>query len=320
MLTTVNLDTEQVADRLRVSDAPGTKRRHLADLSRPVRIVEAGLLLGDLEVVFRDQTLDAVIVVAPDSRGAGLLNRRRYNTALTGRLGYGRAVHIRRPIGEIADWEPLVLAPQTSVADAAARAMARGGQRRYDQILVADKQWSVADFGDVVDALIAALSARSHQDQLTGIPTRGAALEELQRRCDRARRGKARIALILIKINGLRHINAAHGQRGGDAIIQAVSRQLLAHRLPGQEIARVSGATFAITVTLPETDELRIAATVEHISRQFLATLSAAPKDIPAHVWPTFLAGTAWNDHRTRDADGLMQVAFDRLRSTIPLR
>lgn len=306
-------DLALAADRLATTDSKRNERRYLADVARPIVLIDASMLISDLEVLLRDDSIHAVAVT--DGDRIGLLTRTRYAEALTGRLGYGRAVHLRRRAGELADFKALSLPPHTSIADAATQAMARSRKRRYDPILVADTEWKAAQTGDVTTALVAALTARSMRDSLTGMPTRIAMVYDLTRRCEKAAGGKARIALILIRIRGLGKINATYGQAGGDAILSAVARKLIDQRAPGTEIGRISGRVFAVAMTLPTSDEVTITATVDATRERQLRELALGPSDIPASIWPEFDSGVAWTNAKVQSADDLMRTAEAQMRA-----
>ncbi|GAA2528878.1 diguanylate cyclase (GGDEF)-like protein [Rarobacter incanus] len=278
-------------------------------------MVSAEMPVSELELLFRAERLRFVGVAGNDPNSFGLITRAHYGMMLTGRLGYGRAVHSRRRVEEITDFAPLVLGPEVLIADAAARAMARGFKRRYDPIVVAGEQWRYAESGDVTRALVSALSARTRRDALTGIPTRLAVMADLARRCEKAAGGRARIALLLVRVRALGKINAAYGSNGGDAVLRAVSESLGNHRAPGAEVGRISGRVFSVAVSLPDADELTIAASVDAIRESQVRGLACVPRGIPQSVWPDFNFGVSWTSGTITSADDLMRVAEERLRA-----
>ncbi|GAA2245987.1 hypothetical protein GCM10010401_19320 [Rarobacter faecitabidus] len=307
-------DLALAADRLAAVET-AAKIRALADVARPILTIESTVLVSELEVMFRDESIHAVVVNDSAEGRIGLITRAMYGAALTGRLGYGRAVHLRRAAGELADYKALVLPPGTSIADAATRAMDRSRKRRYDPILVSDTEWRVAETGDVTKALVSALASRSVKDALTALPTRTALLYGLARRCERAQGGRARIALVLIRVRGIGKINAQYGQNGGDTILQAVGRRLEATRAPGMDCFRVSGRVFAIVTTLPPLEEVTVVASVDAIRETHLRALAPTEPGIPTSIWPGFDSGAGFTDANVRTADDLLRTAELRLRA-----
>ena len=80
----------------------------VADLARPVLSVGSSMPVGQLEVVFRNPGVTCVVVhddeVPPPGAPAahtGVVVRSSLVAALTGRLGYGRAVLERRPVASV---------------------------------------------------------------------------------------------------------------------------------------------------------------------------------------------------------------------------
>ena len=299
--------------------APG--RRHLAglagELARPVLVVGSGLPVADLEVIFRDPELTCVAV--RDEEGderVGLVTRARFTGAMTGRLGYGRAVLIRRPTGDVTDWGPLVVAPEASVADVATRAMQRPGERRYDDVLVRGAGWGSASAADLVFALVGALAQRSTHDPLTRLPGRLSTWHELTRRCELATRTRARVVLVLLDVRGMAATNARYGQANGDALLAEVARRLIAALPPGCDAGRVDGDEFAVLATMPPADDLRAAAQADSVRQQLVADLMAPSGGIPPSAWPWLHSAVVWSVAGAASPDELVREAESRLRQT----
>ena len=297
--------------------APG--RGHLAgvagDLARPVLVVGSGLPVGDLEVIFREPTLGCVAV--HDDEGTdrvGLITRTRFTGAMTGRLGYGRAVLLRRPTGDVADWRPLVVGPDAPVAEVATQAMDRPGERRYDEVLVRGEQWGSAEAADLVLALVGALAQRSTHDPLTRLPGRPSTWHGLTRRCEMAARTRgARVVLVLLDVRDMAGTNARHGQANGDTLLTELARRLRGAVPPGCEAGRVDGDRFAVLATLPPVDDLRAAAEADAIRQRMVAALMAPSGGVPPSAWPRLHSSVVWSVAGAAAADDLVREAEVRL-------
>ncbi len=297
--------------------APG--RRHVAgvagDLARPVRVVGSDLSVADLEVVFRDQDLTCVAVRDEDDR-VGLITRSRFTGAMTGRLGYGRAVLERRATGDVTDWSALVVPPDASVAEVATRAMERPGERRYDEVLVRGDEWGSASAADLVLALVGALAQRSTHDPLTRLAGRPSTWHSLTRRCEMAGRTQARVVLVLLDVRRMAETNARYGQANGDALLAELARRLGESLPPGCEAGRVDGDRFAVLATLPPVDDLRAAAQADAVRQQAVTALLAPSGGIPPAAWPWLHSAVAWSVAGSAEPDELIREAEARLRQT----
>lgn len=282
-------------------------------VARPIRVLDAGISVADLDDIWRDQDITSVAVREAGSDRIGLITRPHFTAAMTGRLGYGRAVLLRRSVGELTDWEPLVVPATMSVAEVASSAMARVGEHRYDDILVSGDAWRVAESADVTLAMVGALAQRSTHDPLTGIPGRMATWNHLQRRCERAKGGRARVVLILLDVQDLRRINVRYGHRAGDVVLKEVATRLAAGRPPGCEVGRIGGDEFVVLATLPPVDEAAAAVSVDVLREQVLATLAGTSGGVPEQDWPAFTSAAAWLGPGASEPDDLLRAAERRL-------
>lgn len=298
------------------TSAPG--RGHLAgvvgELARPVLVVGSGLPVADLEVVFRQPDLTCVAVGDDEGAGRiGLITRARFTGAMTGRLGYGRAVLLRRPTADITDWAPLVVPPEAPVAEVATRAMERAGERRYDEVLVAGERWASAEAADLVLALVGALAQRSTHDPLTRLRGRPSTWHALAHRCRMVARSRARVVLVLLDARGMAETNARYGQAGGDAVIAELARRLVAALPSGCEAGRVDGDRFAVLATLPPADDLRAAAAADGLRQRLVAELTVPSGGIPPSAWPWLHSSVAWSVAGAAEPDELVREAEARL-------
>ncbi|WP_448629843.1 GGDEF domain-containing protein [Cellulomonas soli] len=241
-------DTRAVPDDLqvltqRLTQAAGSRQAvaatTVAHLAHPVDVVDAQLPVQRLELVLRSVHVASVAVRDPDDPDrVGLVTRARFTAAMSGRLGFGRAVMARKLTGELADWAPMVVDHDEPVAQVAVRAMERGDERRYDDVLVAGQQWQAAGMADLVRSLSVQLAARSLRDPLTGLASRSMLQHELARRCAAAAGTRARIAVVLLDVRGMAELNQAAGSAAGDAVLAALGARLAQCAPTGVDVAR----------------------------------------------------------------------------------
>jgi len=112
----------------------------------------------------------------------------------------------------------------------------------------------------------AALVRLTTLDGATGLPNRLHFEHSLMRAISLAQRHGRPLMLLLLKLRGLRSINARHGYLAGDQLLQAFAGLLLASLRQGDSAGRLGGSEFA--VLLPESD---VAA-----ARQILDAIRAA--------------------------------------------
>lgn len=299
---------------------PGGRRspavRTVADLAHPVDVVDADLPVQRLELVFRSVHVGAVAVRDGQSAAhVGLITRPRFTAAMAGRLGFGRAVLARKVTGELADWAPLVVDGAQSVSQVAVRAMDRGEERRYDDVLVSGEQWRVAPTADLVRSLSEQLAARTLHDPLTGVATRPMLQHALARRCSAAAGSPARVVVVVVEVRDLAAVNRRWGGATGDAVLAAVGARLAAAGPPGVEPGRVSSGRFAVVATLPSTaDDAYAARQAAGLRDHLLEALRPAPAGMDPGVWPAVRAAVVCSAVGGDDADRLLQAAEDRLR------
>ncbi|GMA23777.1 hypothetical protein GCM10025864_15360 [Luteimicrobium album] len=289
----------------------------VGDLAQPVLVVGSSVPVGQLEVIFRRPEVTSVAVQDEgDERGTGLVTRAGLAAALTGRLGYGRAVLDRKPTAEITDWSPLVVPLGLPVSEVALSAMERVDAHRYDDVLVAGTSWSSASTADVMRSLVAALTDRSTHDPLTRLPTRPATWHALAHRCGLLRGSGTRVVLLLLDVRDMAGINARHGQGTGDAVLAALACRLRAVVPRGCEVGRVDGDRFAVLATLPAMDDIAAAASADALRQHVLGELAAAPEAVGPELWPALRSSVVWSVAGAGSPDELVREAERRLLRT----
>ena len=87
---------------------------------------------------------------------------------------------------------------------------------------------------------------RASHDALTGLPSRSLLCERVEGSLQRSRRNGSGLALLFVAINEFDEINETHGHEIGDGLLQVVAKRLLDDVRPGDTVARLSGAEFAV--------------------------------------------------------------------------
>jgi len=277
----------------------------VAELARPLPAIAADLAVADVERMFRDESVTCLGVVSRGEPGRpGLLTRARFAAEMSGRLGYGRAVLTRRPVHEIADWEPLVLAPDVSVLEGALRAMGRPEERRFDDVVVRSDVWSSLETAALVRSLAGALAEQGTRDAVTGLVNRHSIVHTLTAWAASLAGSQRRLVVVLLDVNGFAAVNAAHGLSTGDAVLRELGRRVTAAVPQGCVVGR-SGDDELLTVAL-------LPATSDESAREYGEVLRrrlAAAVDAPAHSlpWPSVRTSTAVSRPGWADAELLLQ-------------
>ncbi|MFZ0168091.1 MAG: EAL domain-containing protein [Candidatus Dormiibacterota bacterium] len=103
----------------------------------------------------------------------------------------------------------------------------------------------LATFNDITRRKVAEadLVRTAHQDDLTGILNRRGLLEQLRQ----TRAGRKRpVAVIALDIDHFKNINDTFGRPAGDQLLDAFARRLSGYIRPGDIVARLEGAAFAV--------------------------------------------------------------------------
>ncbi|MCS7268125.1 MAG: GGDEF domain-containing protein [Geminicoccaceae bacterium] len=121
-------------------------------------------------------------------------------------------------------------------------------------------------------ALVSADAAENRRlalhDALTGLPNRLLFADRLALALARVRREGSRGALLVLDLDGFKAVNDRFGHAGGDELLRAVARRLLASVRASDTVARLGGDEFALVVA-PLASEKALATLLARIRGAF---------------------------------------------------
>ncbi|MDQ6697291.1 MAG: GGDEF domain-containing protein [Actinomycetota bacterium] len=92
----------------------------------------------------------------------------------------------------------------------------------------------------------AQLAFEATHDPLTGLRNRAALIEHTEKALTQLQRRQSITAVLFIDLDGFKRVNDRYGHDAGDAVLQAVARQLLAVTRPSDILARIGGDEFVV--------------------------------------------------------------------------
>jgi diguanylate cyclase (GGDEF)-like protein len=129
-------------------------------------------------------------------------------------------------------------------------------------------------------------------DELTGVASRRAFLDEGEQRLKAAMRQGLPVALLLFDLDRFKQINDSHGHQAGDRVLQAFAGRAVEVLRPGDFFGRIGGEEFAALLSnTNQASALRIA---EHV-RAAVEKLEFWEHDVPLHLSVSGGVATASN-------------------------
>lgn len=234
----------------------------LVELAVEVTVVAASTPVPQVDRLFAaDRTLRAVAVQTPER--VGLLSREQLQFTLSGRLGYGRALHARSTVGELLVDDGFALPGQLSLAEAAQRILARPEANRYQDVLVLTAGGPrVVPVSLIFERLSMMFRHVALHDPLTGLPNRrlldlqGSALIDDQQ-------DATRLAILYVDLDGFKEVNDTFGHRVGDEVLVSFAQRLRTCVRPGDVVARLGGDEFA--VLLVDVSDVQVQAIADRV-------------------------------------------------------
>lgn len=174
-------------------------------------------------------SLTSIDVVDGDRRT--VVDRTWFAAWFSGRLGYARALHAIRPVGELVTRPTLEFTHDTRVAEAAERLVPREGRQRYIDAVVThdDTVIDTVSVATILEELARTFECRAHHDPLTGLHNRALLVDRLEQTLAwrmRDRHDAEVVGLLFLDLDGFKAANDGLGHDADDGHIMD-----LAHRL-----------------------------------------------------------------------------------------
>lgn len=148
------------------------------------------------------------------------------------------------------------------------------------------------------------LRFQSMHDALTGLPNRVQYRDQLERSLALAQRGKLKVGVMFLDLDGFKHVNDAYGHDAGDDLLKQVSARLQSAIRATDTIARFGGDEFA--AILLGIHEVR---NIEIVARKILAAVSP-PYHLKADIAKISVSiGISVFPDDAQDIDALMKFA-----------
>ena len=147
----------------------------------------------------------------------------------------------------------------------------------------------------------------ANRDDLTGLPNRRILPECLRQTLAHAEQHRQPVALVMLDLNGFRHVNDRFGHAAGDLVLRALARRIAMNLSISDTVCRYGGDEFVLI--LPDIDRAEAMRTVEKIVQQI-----AAPCALDGYaISLTASAGVAMYPRDGKDVAELLEAADDAM-------
>lgn len=205
------------------------------------------------------------------------------------------------------DSSPLETDPGKRPFESATQALARTEERlasamHHNQRLLANNAHLQALLLQRTHEIEASQHAANHDD-LTGLCNRRTLPEHLGQALAHAKQHHQNLALVMLDLNGFRHLNDRFGHAAGDRVLRTLAKRIALNVGALDTVCRYGGDEFVLI--LPDRDRSAAMRTVENIVQQI-----AAPCAIDGYaVSLSVSAGIAMYPHDSTDAEHLLEAA-----------
>ena len=149
---------------------------------------------------------------------------------------------------------------------------------------------------------------RATHDDMTGLANRSLFMDRLRHAIAEVERGDPPIAIVLLDMDGLKHINDTLGHAAGDAALIEFSRRLAGTTRESDTVARLGGDEFAILLT-PAGSSTTLEATLARIHAAVEGAFPYLDRVLPLRA----SMGASRCPEDWRDATALMECADMRM-------
>jgi diguanylate cyclase (GGDEF)-like protein len=276
-------------------------------LAQTATIVAADQPCSELEDLFRSRP-QLMSVVVSDGARLGLVMRGRFDRAMSGPFGFGRALWAQRPVAAVTAWNPIRVPGPATVAAASHLLRTQPEDRRYDDLLVDLDSGAVGlvSAARLFDELATQFAVRAVRDDLTGLANRAHFLDLLTAACADTEPDSDRVVVVFLDLDGMKRINDSHGHHAGDLVLGVVGRQLADTVGPGEIAARLGGDEFAVLARMPR--HAPAGQRAMELGRRYLLAIAARDGRHGSGLHPHASVGVAVSGHRA-DAQTLLSEA-----------
>ena len=207
----------------------------------------------DVDELFRaDSSLRGVVVDSPS--GPALLSRNQLEYKMSGRLGFGRALHSRATAADLLSDSNFTVPARLGIPEAVPVILERPEAIRYQDLLVLGEDTPrIVPVSEVFEGLSAVFRHASLHDPLTGLPNRR--MLELEAPALTRAADRSRIGILFIDLDDFKGVNDTYGHRAGDAVLAEFAQRLSGSVRPGDTVVRLGGDEFAVLlIGLDETE------------------------------------------------------------------
>ncbi|MHA7198567.1 putative bifunctional diguanylate cyclase/phosphodiesterase [Arthrobacter alkaliphilus] len=215
----------------------------------------------DVDELFRaDSSLRGVVVDSPS--GPALLSRNQLEYKMSGRLGFGRALHARATAADMLGASHFSVSDRLGMSEAVAVILERPEASRYqDLLVVGEGAPRIVPVSEVFEGLSAVFRHASLHDPLTGLPNRR--MLELEAPALTRNTDRSRIGILFIDLDDFKGVNDTFGHRAGDIVLAEFAARLTGCVRDEDTVVRLGGDEFA--VLLVGVDEAEAGAVADRV-------------------------------------------------------
>lgn len=215
----------------------------------------------DVDELFRaDSSLRGVVVDSPS--GLALLSRNQLEYKMSGRLGFGRALHARATAADMLGASHFSVPDRLGMSEAVAVILERPELTRYQDLLVVGEGVPrIVPVSEVFEGLSAVFRHASLHDPLTGLPNRR--MLELEAPALTRNTHRSRVGILFIDLDDFKGVNDTFGHRAGDIVLAEFASRLTGCVRDADTVVRLGGDEFA--VLLVGVDEAEAGAVADRV-------------------------------------------------------